>query len=322
MLIINDIKADSMRIPRRHLVIAVGNFDGLHLGHQAVIGRAVAIARQQEYMSAVLTFRQHPRSVIEPKNRPLLLLPPEEKIRWIEQMGVEMLFHLGFTAELARMSPEEFIGHILCEELNIAQIVVGEDFRFGRNRRGTLDLLKQLGQRLGFQVTVIPPVRIGDQVVSSTAIRQLLRKGHVREASTFLNRDYEITGTVISGDSRGRLLGFPTANLEVVNELVPMEGVYAVWVVYQGRRYAGMVNIGNRPTFPGAEPSIEVHLIDFNSNLYGQLLSIHFVERVRSQKVFSGPEELRKQLGKDRKHVLEILGCPDTASPQASCKSE
>lgn len=308
MIVIQDLKAELNKLPSQRLVMAVGNFDGLHLGHQAVIGRAVEVARQREYTSAVLTFQQHPRSVLQPDNPPQLLLPPGDKIRRIEQMGVEVLIHLPFTPALALLSPEEFIGHILCEELNLSQIVVGEDFRFGKDRRGTSDLLNQLGEKLNFQVIVIPPVRIGDQVVSSTFIRQLLKQGQVREASVFLNRDYEVVGKVIPGDARGRQLGFPTANLEVDNELIPREGVYAAWVVFEGKRHAGMVNIGCRPTFAGSFSLLEVHLIDLEADLYGKTLNVHFVERLRSEKAFPDAAALRRQLEEDRLQVLEILG--------------
>jgi len=307
MIIIRNLETDLEKLPAKHLVMAIGNFDGLHLGHQAVIGRAVDIARQQEYTAATLTFRQHPRSVLNPDSPPVLLLPPGEKVRRIERMGVEVLVYLDFTRKLSQRSPEEFINHVLCEKLNVSQVVVGHNFHFGRNRRGTPDLLRKKGPELGFQVTVVPPVQIGDQVVSSTNIRHLLHQGRVKEASIFLNREYEIVGEVIAGDRRGRQLGFPTANLKVINELIPEEGVYATWVVHQGTRRAGMANIGQRPTFPDASEAVEVHLLDFQGDLYGQTLSVHFVDRVRCEQAFPGAEALRRQLALDREKVLAIL---------------
>jgi len=307
MIILRDLQSDLEKLPPKRLVIAIGNFDGLHLGHQAVIGRAVDIARQQGYAAAVLTFRQHPRSVLCPESPPVLLLPPDEKVRRIEQMGVDVLLCLDFTPELAERSPEQFIDPFLCKQLKVSQVVVGHNFRFGKERRGTPDLLQAKGPKLGFQVTIIPPVQIGDQIVSSTNIRRLLRQGRVREASVFLNREYEITGEVIPGDGRGKRLGFPTANLAVESELIPANGVYAAWAVHQGRRYAAMVNIGRRPTFPGANEAIEVHLIGFEGDLYGEPLDIHFVDRVRCEQSFTGIDELREQLSRDREQVLALL---------------
>lgn len=307
MIVIEDLASDLGKLPPKHLVIAIGNFDGLHLGHQAVIGRAVDIARQQEYAAAVLTFRQHPRSVLFPDSPPVLLLPPEEKVRRIEQMGVEVLLNLDFTPQLAQLSPEEFIKVLLCQQLKVSQVVVGHNFRFGKDRRGTPDLLQATGPKQGFQVTVIPPVQIGNQIVSSTSIRRLLHQGRVREASIFLNREYEITGKVVPGDGRGRELGFPTANLAAEHELIPAEGVYAAWAVHEGRRHAAMVNIGKRPTFSGANEAIEVHLIDFTADLYGHALDVHFVERVRCEQTFPGADELRRQLASDRKEILALL---------------
>ncbi|HEQ60813.1 MAG TPA: riboflavin biosynthesis protein RibF, partial [Firmicutes bacterium] len=170
MIILRDLQSDLEKLPSKRLVIAIGNFDGLHLGHQAVIGRAVDIARPQEYAAAVLTFRQHPRSVLCPESPPVLLLPPDEKIRRIEQLGVDVLLCLDFTPKLAQQSPEQFISQLLCKQLQVCQVVVGHNFRFGKERRGTPDLLQAKGPKLGFQVTIIPPVQIGDQIVSSTNI--------------------------------------------------------------------------------------------------------------------------------------------------------
>ena len=318
MLLIRDLTTDLNQLPSKPMVLAVGNFDGLHLGHQAVIGRAVHIARQRGCLAAALTFRQHPRSILYPENPPEMLLPPEEKIRQIQQLGVELLVFLDFTKELAEMSAEEFIGHVLCEELHIAQIVVGENFGFGKGRRGCPAMLKEQGGSLGFQVTVIPSVRIGDQVVSSTLIRRLLLEGQVRQAGVLLNREYEIVAEVIRGDERGRQMGFPTANLKIDKQLVPFDGVYAAWVVCEGKRYAGMVNIGQRPTFAGASKSVEIHLIDFTGDLYGQSLSVHFVERIRDERLFPSHEELKKELVEDRRRVLDIL--QQRSSSQVACR--
>jgi riboflavin kinase/FMN adenylyltransferase len=310
MLIIHNLQKDLKKLPGQGLVMAVGNFDGLHLGHQAVIGRAVDIARQQEFAAGVLTFRQHPRSILHPKDPPVLLLPPGDKVERIQQMGVEVLINLNFTLELASLSPKDFVDHLLCEELHLAQIIVGENFRFGKDRKGTTDLLKEEGGRCGFTVTVIPPVKIGDEVVSSTRIRRLLEKGEVRQAGVLLNREYEIRGRVISGDRRGQLLGVPTANLEVVHELIPRPGVYAVWAVCRGHRYPAMGYIGNRPTFPKAGPSIEVHLLDFSDNLYDETIEVYFVDWIRGEQYFSSTQALQSQLKEDRLAVQSTLGCP------------
>ncbi len=308
MLVINNLAEDLRNLPPHRLVMAVGNFDGLHLGHQAVIGRAVDTARQQEYAAAVLTFKQHPRSVLQPERPPLLLLPPGEKVRRIARMGVDVLVHLDFTQELAAMSAEDFIREVLSRELKVSQIVIGKNFRFGKGRQGCPELLREEGHRLGFQVIVIPPVRIGDEEVSSSRIRQLLLEGDVRKAAILLNRDYEVVGEVVPGDGRGRLIGFPTANLKVLNELIPRDGVYAVWAVFEGKRHPAMMNLGLRPTFPGSGAALEVHLIDFAGDLYGRSLSIHFVERIREERTFAGIDALKRQLALDRSEALQILG--------------
>lgn len=307
MIVLRNLEDDLKKLPPGGLVLAMGNFDGLHLGHRAVIGRAVDIAREKQLPSAVLTFKQHPRSVLFPESPPLLLLPPEEKVRRIEQLGVDMLVHLDFTTQLASLSAEEFARQILSEKLHAKQIVVGEDFHFGKERKGTPSMLQEVGRELGFTVTFVPPVQLGKCEVSSTQIRKLLGEGKVREAAVLLNRDYEIIGRVVRGDLRGRRLGFPTANLSAYNELIPKDGVYAVWAVHEGRRYAAMANIGKRPTFPGSVPTVEIHLLGFDGELYGEELSIHFIERIRPEKAFSSEEELIAQLHRDREKALDVL---------------
>jgi riboflavin kinase / FMN adenylyltransferase len=318
MRLVNNLEEDLKKLPRRPLSIAAGNFDGLHLGHQAVIGRARDIAGQQGWASAVFTFRQHPRSVLQPGKPPLLLMRPEEKIRRIERMGIEVLIHLDFTMQLAALSAEEFISHLLCEQLHMGQIVVGENYRFGKNRRGCPEMLRALGHQLGFRVATIPPVQIGGQVVSSTAIRNLLREGRVREAAVYLNHDYQITGQVVQGDKRGRQLGFPTANLKTDLELIPADGVYAARAVLGRQRWPAMVNIGRCPTFGDSPFSrMECHIIGFQGDLYGRTLTVHFVERIRDEQMFENLQALGKRLREDQKKTLEILGSETKSSKES-----
>lgn len=289
-------------------VLTIGNFDGVHLGHQDIFRRVREKAREIGGESLVYTFDPHPVEVLAPERKPLLIMPFSEKVRLIAEQGMDVLICARFSPELAHQSPGEFVQTVLYDRLQIRHIFVGHDFTFGRNRQGHIALLKQLGRKLGFNVEVVEAVRIGGTVVSSTQIRQMVQKGDVGEAARMLGRNFFLIGDVIRGHGRGsRQLGFPTANLRVVGELFSRPGIYAVWAFHEGRRHPAVANLGWNPTFRDQLFSIEVHILDFDQDIYGHRLRVEFVGRLRDEVAFRGPEELIAQIKKDIARAREIL---------------
>ncbi|MBI3621188.1 MAG: bifunctional riboflavin kinase/FAD synthetase [Nitrospirae bacterium] len=310
-----------LRGETRPVVIAMGNFDGVHLGHQAIINRAVERAGVRGGLSLALTFEPHPVRVLRPESPLALLTPFPLKVRLIEQSGVEQVICAKFTREFAGQSPSDFVHKVLVDRLKAAEVCVGENFNFGKNREGRPALLKELGAAAGFAVHVQPPVVINGQVVSSSAIRQMIERGEVAEAARLLGRPYLLLGEVISGRGRGEQLGFPTANLRQADQLLPADGVYAGWVTLAASRgarrktdrgslagtgagdgiYQGAINIGVRPTFHETERVVEVHLLDYPGSgaLYGQALEVAFVARIREEQAFGSAAELKAQIVKD-----------------------
>ncbi len=296
----------------RGAVVAVGNFDGVHRGHQAVIAAAKHSARNTAAPFAVLTFEPHPRSVFQPGAPPFRLTPFRAKSRALEALGVDLLFTLHFDLAFAQKSAEAFVAEILIEGLGISEVVVGYDFVFGNRRRGTPDLLKDEGQKQGFRVTVVAPVARGGGVAySSTQIRELLVAGQPRDAAALLGRPWEIEGRVETGDRRGRTIGFPTANIALADYLRPAAGVYAVRAgVEEGaatRWYDGAANLGWRPTVGGTDLRLEAHLFDFDGDLYGQHLRIAFIERLRAEQRFDGLDALKAQIAADCQKARTVL---------------
>ena len=278
---------------------AIGNFDGVHLGHRAVIDRA----RRSGTPLAVLTFEPHPRQWFAPDSPPFRLMNAEARAHALQALGVELLFELGFTRSLAGLTPEAFCGRVLAQGLGLAHVVVGADFRFGRDRAGTTDTLAGEGRRLGFGVTVAPLVSAGTGEVSSTAIRQALSQGRPRDAAAMLGHWHRIEGAVIRGDQRGRDLGYPTANLSLEGLHLPRFGVYAVHVdVLTGPapgRHQGVASLGVRPMFGGEQPNLETFLFDFAGDLYGQHISVALVEFLRDEARFATVEALVAQMDAD-----------------------
>ncbi|BBM69531.1 bifunctional riboflavin kinase/FAD synthetase [Rhodothermus marinus] len=292
-------------------VVTVGTFDGVHRGHQAVLQFLMARARERDGISTVLSFDPHPREVLRGEPVPLLTTV-EERATLLEALGIERFIVLSFTPELAAMPARQFVEEILVRRIGLQAICVGYDHTFGRNREGNVALLQQLGPQYGFAVDVIPPQVVGDRTVSSTLIRTiLLRDGDVRQAADLLGRPYMLQATVVRGDGRGRVLGFPTANLHPNHprKLVPRNGVYAVrvWLPGEAEPRGGMMNIGMRPTFAGDRRTLEVHVLDFEGDLYGQLLRVDFIERLRDEQRFPSVEALREQLFRDRQRCMEVL---------------
>jgi riboflavin kinase/FMN adenylyltransferase len=285
-------------------VLAVGNFDGVHLGHQAILRQVVERAREVGGTAIAMTFDPHPVKVLFP-DRPLSLLTSfQQKARLIEALGVDQLLCLPFTLEFSEQKPAEFIENILQKTIHARDIYVGRNFAFGHGREGTAEDLKIIGQSLGMKVSIIEPVMVNGTTVSSSRIRKLLLEGQVAAAGELLGRAYELEGTVVGGDRRGRLLGFPTANLRPPQELIPKEGVYAVQVIIGTHQapvtpLAAIAYIGSRPTFGQSDPAIEVHLFRYEGELYQQWIRVSFFDRIRDEMVFSGSEALSRQIKKD-----------------------
>ncbi|WP_022853853.1 bifunctional riboflavin kinase/FAD synthetase [Thermodesulfatator atlanticus] len=290
-------------------VATIGNFDGVHLGHQALFRETTKKARQNDGTAIAITFHPHPLQVLRPEKTIKLICSLEQKIKLIEKAGIDCLLLLEFNKELASLEAEEFVEDIFVKGLGIKELVVGYDYRFGKKRRGDTELLKVLGKRFGFEVTVIPPQKVNGLTVSSTLIRELISEGDVALAAKLLGRYYKLCGKVIPGHGRGkRLLGFPTANLKLSKEkLLPKTGVYAVYVHFDSKRLPGVMNLGFNPTFGDGYLSAEVHIFDFDGNLYDKNICLSFVSRLRDEKKFTSPEELAAQIKEDCRKAREVL---------------
>lgn len=305
-----DVIRDSEIIPAglRGAVATIGNFDGVHLGHQYLFRRLIAEAHVEQRPAVVISFEPHPKMVLHPERRPFYLITsPDEKIRHISNLGIDALILIPFSLDYARTTAEEFIRGVLWERLRIRKIIIGHDYTFGRGKEGNAAFLTASGSRLGFEVEVLNAFKIGDTTISSTRIRKAILAGEVRYAASLLGRPYNLSGEVISGHHRGVNLGFPTANIRPDKELVPPIGVYAVLVILEGNRLHGVLSIGYNPTFADQKLSIEVHIFDFNENIYGKILDVLFVERLRDEIRFADPGELIAQIGRDIARVREIL---------------
>lgn len=295
-------------------VLTVGTFDGVHLGHQAILRYLQERAAALGGISTVLSFHPHPREIVE--EAPLSLLTGiDERADLMAAMGLGQLIVLPFTKEFSRLSAEAFVEDVLVRGIGVREIVIGYDHAFGRDRRGNADLLRTLGARHGFTVDMVPARIIAEQAVSSRKIRQFLEEaGDVAAAATMLGRSYSLEGKVVRGAGRGRDIGFPTANMEVVHprKAIPAHGVYAVRVRRGAKdrntALAGMMNIGVRPTFDGARRMLEVHLLDLDEDLYGEILRVEFVSRMRGERRFGGKKELARQLSEDKIRTRKILG--------------
>jgi riboflavin kinase/FMN adenylyltransferase len=305
-----DVIRGSKEIPADLLgaVVTIGNFDGVHLGHRFIFRKLIEEARREGRPAVVITFEPHPKMILHPERRPFYLITSlEEKIRLLENLGIDALILIPFSLEYARTTAEEFIRSVLWESLRIRKILIGHDYTFGRGKEGNADFLAAFGGRLGFAVEVMDAFKVGDTTVSSTRIRIALLTGEVRLAAALLGRPYNLGGLVVPGKRRGVRLGFPTANLRPDKELAPARGVYAVYALLDGNRLPGVLNIGFNPTFADETLSIEVHLFDFDENIYGKPMEILFIERIRDEIRFDSPEELIAQIDRDIVRAREIL---------------
>ncbi|MGR3763906.1 bifunctional riboflavin kinase/FAD synthetase [Rossellomorea sp. NS-SX7] len=292
------------------MVLALGYFDGVHKGHQRVIRTAVETAREQNVHSAVMTFDPHPSVVLGHKHKHIHLITPlEDKKGIISDLGVDYLFVVRFTSEFASLLPQEFVDQYIID-LNVLHVVAGFDYSYGRMGKGTMETLP-FHSRERFTSTTVPKLTEEEDKISSTLIRESLKEGNVRRVSKLLGRPYRMKGTVIHGDKRGRKIGFPTANIEMAHAyLTPKNGVYAVRMGIHGQWYDGVCNVGFKPTFKNPDEyslSIEVHLFDFHSSIYGEEVYVEWFERIRDEQKFSGIEELISQIQKDKETAISYF---------------
>ena len=300
-----------IRKPFKNAVISIGNFDGVHIGHQALFHEVIEKADAMGGTSIAMTFEPHPIRVLKKNNNPPLITLYEQKIELISNSDIDVLICVPFTHEFAAISARSFVEDILVKQIGMKAIVVGKDYTFGRNREGSIDLLKEYAKELDFEVIVSNWIQVSrDRAnrISSTRIRELVKDGKVRDAQPLLGRNYQIRGIVSHGRDRGgRLLGCPTANITLQDELCPKTGVYAVTVECLGQKFKGVANIGYSPTFDDLQFTVEVHILDFSGDLYGKEIRVNFIERLRDEIRFNSIEELSDQIQKDIQHAREIL---------------
>jgi riboflavin kinase / FMN adenylyltransferase len=289
-------------------VLTIGNFDGLHRGHQALLKSVVQTAIDKRGIASVLTFDPHPITVLSPGTPLRLLTTMDDKLSRLEEAGIEQVFCLPFDKAFAALTPEEFVFTMLRDQIGVRELLVGEQFAFGAGRSGRMADLVRLSQSAGFVVHSVPPIRVEDDIVSSTRIRVMVQAGEVGRAARFLGRSYDLAGTVVHGAQRGQTLGWPTANIRLPHHrVIPADGVYATTAVCHGRSVDSVAYIGTRPTFGDGERVLEVYLLDEQIDLYGQEMSVRFVERLRGDQVFPTPEALTRQIDVDVLRARDVL---------------
>jgi len=293
--------------PPEGSVATIGNFDGVHLGHREIFRRVVEIAREKGCRAVACSFVPHPLKLLAPDKAPLLINTYEEKERLIEASCIDLLVSIPFSHELAGQPPELFVREVLVDRLHVRHLVVGYDYAFGRNRTGNARFLEDQGKCLGFTVDILGPISGPEGAYSSSRIREMISAGNVAGVIQLLGRNFTLEGTVIQGAGRGANLGFPTANLVTEKEILPRPGVYAVKVKYADRMYDGVMNIGFNPTFGLERISLEVHLLDFAQEIYGETLRVYFIERLRDELIFSSVIALADQISEDVSRARALL---------------
>lgn len=289
-------------------VVSIGVFDGVHRGHQALIGRAVLRARETGLPAVVLTFDPHPSEVVRPGSHPPVLTPVRRKAEIMEKLGVDVLVVLPFNTDFSKLGPAEFVHVVLVEKLHAAAVVVGENFRFGHKAAGDLDELRTLGRKFGFSTEGLPMLRDDDVTLSSTFVRSSIDAGEVGQAAEALGRPHRIDGIVVRGEGRGRQLGYPTANVQSERHVaVPADGVYAGWAVLRGERRQAAISVGTNPTFEGRKRTVEAFILDFDEDIYGCELGVEFVERIRGMEKFDSVDDLVEQMGRDVEKARGLL---------------
>jgi riboflavin kinase/FMN adenylyltransferase len=305
MRIVRGLKNLADKLPNP--VLTLGNFDGVHLGHQAIFRKVVARAREIGGTSIAFTFEPHPLKVIAPERSPRLLSTFHAKMELLGASGVDIVICADFTRAFADQHPDDFARTVLHEKIGVKEVYVGYDYAFGKGREGSINSLKRMGGTYGFSVGVVEAVQVNGIVVSSSAIRELISQGRVSDAAVLLGRQYSIEGEVVHGAHRGRSIGFPTANLRTINELVPANGVYAVLASFDGKVKKGVAAIGVRPTFDAGPVSIEVYLFDVNEDLYGKQMGVSFVRYQRGEVKFPDADALVRQIRQDVQAARETL---------------
>jgi riboflavin kinase/FMN adenylyltransferase len=297
--------------PFRRAVVTIGNFDGVHIGHQALFYEVIERAHAIDGTSIAVTFEPHPLRVLKRNASPPLITIFEQKVELIERSGLDVLISIPFTLEFAAMPAQRFVEDLLVRKIGMKAIVVGEDYAFGKNREGDIELLSALAPRLGYEVVVTGMIRTVKGTldrISSTAIRELVQTGEMAQAGRMLGRHFQLRGTVVTGRDRGgKLLGFPTANLKLEDELCPKTGIYAVTVEIEGRLLQGVANIGYSPTFDDMQFTVEVHILDFNEMIYGRKIRVNFIQRIRDEAKFAGLEALKAQIAADVEAARRLL---------------
>lgn len=291
-------------------VVTSGTFDGVHVGHQKILLRVREIASRNSGESVVLTFWPHPRLVLHPEDDSLKLLNTfEEKAALLKEIGIDHLIRIPFTKEFSQLGSEQFIRRILVETIGTRTLVIGYDHHFGKNREGSFEELKADAPRYGFEVEEIPRQEVDQVGVSSTRIRRALEEGDIETATHLLGRPYSLSGRVVAGDKLGRLMGYPTANIEIDTKykLIPMDGIYAATVLHEHTTYGAMLYIGNRPTINGTKKNIEVNIFNFDMDIYGEDLTVHIHQFIRGDRKLSDLEALKKQLGADKDVAVDVL---------------
>jgi riboflavin kinase/FMN adenylyltransferase len=295
---------------KENTVLTLGTFDGLHLGHKKIIEKLKKRALFLNCRSFVVTFSPHPRNVVYGNNAPNLLTSDKEKIRLFEEYGIENLLIVNFTKEFSQLSSESFFKNYIIEKIGLKEIVVGYDHHFGKGRSGDVNTLRKMGIEFGFDVTTVEAFKILNEPVNSTKIRKALSTGNIKTANSYLGREYSFNGTVVSGDKRGRKLGFPTANISIEgnNKLLPVLGIYAVEFSFDSEMHKGLLSIGIRPTFYDTGNIVpEVYLYDFDKDIYNKKVTVKIIDWIRGEEKFSSAEALVEQMQKDKLKGLEIL---------------
>jgi len=289
-------------------VITIGSFDGIHIGHKTLFKETINLSKKLNVTPVIVSFDPHPRLILFPEANFKLLTTLEEKIYLLSKQEIKNLVLIPFSFNVAQLSADLFVQEYIVDDLKAKAIVVGFNFRFGRNRKGDTAYLEKLGEKYNFVVKTVPPVVIDDLTVSSTVIRQLITRGEIEKANQLLGHPYFMIGEVVKGKGRGKNLGFPTANLEFPSsKLIPAPGVYAVWVYFKGKKFKGAMNIGTKPTFEDKELTVEVHIFDFKEEIYGETLEVEIIKRIREEKRFSSLEALKEQIQKDCAIISQVL---------------
>ncbi len=292
----------------KDVFVTIGNFDGIHPGHRHIFQKMGQEALPEGRKTVVISFEPHPKMVLHPERRPFYLISTaEEKINLLREVGIDVFLIIPFSLAYSKTTAREFVEETLWKKLHIRKIIIGHDYTFGRDRKGSEAFLAAEGKRLGFTVEAMNAFCVGDEIVSSTKIREAILRGDVRFTATLLGRPYNLSGQVVAGDRRGQELGFPTANITVNKELLPPRGVYAVRCTLEGQSLDGVMNIGVNPTFAGGKLSIEVHILDFNQNIYGKNLDVMLIERLRDEVRFDSPEQLIAQIKMDIAQARALL---------------